>query len=81
MDEFLNDYEILGRKLKLKLDGETGLEKLDTVRRALGQDERAQLCDIEDDDVDDDDILMPFDVDDKKDRWDCETILCKIYNT
>ena len=28
-----------------------------------------------DSDSEDDDILMPLDVDDKKDRWDCETIL------
>ncbi|KAG6911350.1 hypothetical protein DXG01_001021 [Tephrocybe rancida] len=79
MNEFLNDYEILGRKMKQKLDGDTGAEKLDTIRRALGQDERVRLDDQEDDD-DDDDILMPFDVDDKKDRWDCETILSTYSN-
>ncbi|KAJ7897367.1 Low temperature viability protein-domain-containing protein [Mycena olivaceomarginata] len=40
MDEFLNDYEILGRKLKPKLEGDSGAEKLDTLRRAMGMDER-----------------------------------------
>lgn len=77
MDEFLNDYEILGRKLKLKLAGDTGAEKLDTIRRAMGQDERVRLGDAEEDD-NDDDILMPFDLDEKKDRWDCETILSEL---
>lgn len=75
MDEFLNDYEILGRKLKPKLAGDTGAEKLDTIRRAMGQDERVRIGGEYDDDDNDDDIMMPFEVDDKKDRWDCETIL------
>ncbi|KAF5384949.1 hypothetical protein D9615_001147 [Tricholomella constricta] len=79
MDEFLNDYEILGRKMKLKLAGETGAEKLDTIRRAMGQDERVRIGNLEDSE-DDDDILMPLDVDDKKDRWDCETILTTYSN-
>ncbi|KAG6878318.1 hypothetical protein C0993_008915 [Termitomyces sp. T159_Od127] len=73
MNEFLNDYEILGRKMKLKLDGDTGAEKLDTMRRAMGQDSRVRLNSEESDE--EDDILMPLDVDDKQDRWDCETIL------
>ncbi|RDB28777.1 Protein LTV1 [Hypsizygus marmoreus] len=79
MDEFLNDYEILGRKMKLKLSGETGVEKLNTLRRAMGQDERVRLADVDDDD-DDNNILMPLDLDDKKDRWDCETILTTYSN-
>lgn len=73
MNEFLNDYEILGRKMKPKLDGETGAEKLDTIRRALGQDSRVRLSNEESDE--EGDILMPLDVEDKQDRWDCETIL------
>ncbi|KAG6813997.1 hypothetical protein H0H92_004490 [Tricholoma furcatifolium] len=79
MDEFLNDYEILGRKMKPKLDGETGAEKLDTIRRALGQDERVRIGN-EDEEDEEEDILMPLDVDDKKDRWDCETILSTYSN-
>ncbi|KAG6877320.1 hypothetical protein C0992_010267 [Termitomyces sp. T32_za158] len=78
MDEFLNDYEILGRKMKPKLDGDTGTEKLDTIRRALGQDHRVRLSNEESDE--EDDILMPLDVDDKQDRWDCETILTTYSN-
>jgi protein LTV1 len=74
MDEFLNDYEILGRKLKPKLEGDSGAEKLDTLRRAMGMDERVRVArDGEDDE--EEDVLMPLDIDDRKDRWDCETIL------
>lgn len=79
MDEFLDDFELLGRKMRPKLAGETGVEKLDTLRRAMGQDDRVRLND--DDDARDDDILMPLDFDDKKDRWDCETILSKSYRS
>jgi len=72
MDEFLNDYEILGRKMKARLAGDTGVDKLDTMRRALGRDERILITASDDDS----NLLMPLDVDDKKERWDCETILC-----
>ncbi|KAJ3815592.1 Low temperature viability protein-domain-containing protein [Lentinula aff. lateritia] len=81
MDEFLNDYEILGRKMKPKLDGDTGAEKLDTLRRAMGQDERIRgsLADAEDRDNDDDNEFLRVD-EEKKDRWDCETILTTYSN-
>ncbi|KAJ3869195.1 Low temperature viability protein-domain-containing protein [Lentinula novae-zelandiae] len=81
MDEFLNDYEILGRKMKPKLDGDTGAEKLDTLRRAMGQDERIRgsLADAEDHDNDDDNEFLRID-EEKKDRWDCETILTTYSN-
>ncbi|KAF8831918.1 Low temperature viability protein-domain-containing protein [Lentinula edodes] len=81
MDEFLNDYEILGRKMKPKLDGDTGAEKLDTLRRAMGQDERIRgsLADAEDRDNDDDNEFLRID-EEKKDRWDCETILTTYSN-
>ncbi|KAJ7733571.1 Low temperature viability protein-domain-containing protein [Mycena maculata] len=79
MDEFLNDYEILGRKMKPKLEGDSGAAKLDTLRRAMGQDDRVRIeRDGEDDEADD--ILMQFDIDDRKDRWDCETILTTYSN-
>ncbi|KIK70504.1 hypothetical protein GYMLUDRAFT_277183 [Collybiopsis luxurians FD-317 M1] len=76
MNEFLNDYEILGRKMKPKLHGDTGAEKLDTLRRAMGQDDRVResLTGEEDDDDDDDNDFLRLD-EEKKDRWDCETIL------
>lgn len=71
VDEFLNDYEILGRKMRLKLEGETGTEKLDTFRRAIGQDERVRLQ--LPDDSDEGDLEEVEEA--VKDRWDCETIL------
>lgn len=73
--EFLNDFEILGRKMKPKLEGDSGVDKLDSLRRAMGQDERVK---VEDDDKEEkyDDLLLSED-EDKKDRWDCETILSK----
>ncbi|KAF7302981.1 hypothetical protein MKEN_01261000 [Mycena kentingensis (nom. inval.)] len=77
MDEFLNDYEILGRKMKPKLEGDSGADKLDTLRRAMGQDERVR---IEGEDEGVGDMLMPLDIDDRKDRWDCETILTTYSN-
>ncbi|KAJ7070581.1 Low temperature viability protein-domain-containing protein [Mycena amicta] len=77
MDEFLNDYEILGRKMKPKLEGDSGAAKLDTLRRAMGQDERVRIEGGDDEVVD---ILMPLDIDDRNDRWDCETILTTYSN-
>lgn len=75
MDDFLGEYEILGRKMKRKLAGDTGADKLDTIRRTMGIDERVQVVDGDEKEEDDSDIPMPYDIDEKKDRWDCETIL------
>lgn len=72
MNEFLDNYEILGGKMRPVLAGDTAVEKLDTLRKALGE---AKIRD-DDDESGDEDILMPADVDEEKDRWDCETILC-----
>ncbi|KAJ3750932.1 Low temperature viability protein-domain-containing protein [Lentinula detonsa] len=80
MDEFLNDYEILGRKLKPKLDGETGAEKLDTLRRVMGQDERVRESFADTEDLDDDDNEFLRNDQEKQDRWDCETILTTYSN-
>lgn len=74
MDDFLENYELVGRRMQPVLHGDTAAEKLDTIRRALGS---ARL----DGDCDDDDstIPMPHDVDEPKERWDCETILSRTY--
>ncbi|CAL1694244.1 unnamed protein product [Somion occarium] len=77
MNEFLDNYEILGGKMRPVLAGDTAAEKLDTVRKALGE---VKIYQEESDEEDDDNILMPLDVDDKKDRWDCETILTTYSN-
>lgn len=74
MNEFLDNYEILGGKMRPILAGDTPHEKLDTIRKALGA---AKIRDVDADEVEDD-ILMPVDLDEDKDRWDCETILCTL---
>src|ERR1700761_4882777 len=78
-DDFLNNYEIVGgRKLRQVMPGETGTDKLDALRTALGKDRilehiqrQAQTPER------DNEIPMPVDIDDIQDRWDCETILCE----
>jgi protein LTV1 len=70
MNEFLDEYEILGGKMKPRLEGDTNIEKLDTIRRALGP---VTIRDY--DEKDDGEIPIPVDIDDIKDVWDCETIL------
>ncbi|KAH9837296.1 Low temperature viability protein-domain-containing protein [Rhodofomes roseus] len=78
MNEFLDNYEILGGKMRPILAGDTATEKLDTIRKALG---KARLRnDDEDNNSEADDILMPLDVDEKQERWDCETILTTYSN-
>ena len=64
-------------------DGAGALGKLDTLRRELVLEDDEEKTSVrrntvkrEEDDDDDRGILMPVDVDDKEDRWDCETILC-----
>lgn len=74
VDNFLGTYEQLGRRMKPKLEGETGIEKLDTLRRALGKNER--LWGLEQDSSDEDEDSV--EEEDEKPRWDCETVLCKI---
>lgn len=73
VNTFLNNFEILGRKMKPKMEGESGLDKLDVYRRTMGQDERNRIADADTDDEVDIDQLFPDK--DNKDRWDCETIL------
>ncbi|KAI8981205.1 LTV-domain-containing protein [Trametes punicea] len=77
MDEFLENYEVVSGKMRLVLPG-TATEKLDTIRKALG--EAKIRDDAEESDTEEDDVLMPLDADDKKDRWDCETILTTYSN-
>jgi protein LTV1 len=71
--DFLSKYEILGRKMRLKLEGETGPEKLDILRQALGQDEQVRIADVGAEEEED---IFLSDQEDEKAKWDCETILC-----
>lgn len=73
MDDFLTNYEFLGRKMKHKLEGESGAEKLNTLRRAMGHDERIRLEVDGESDVDG--VKKSIEVEVKGARWDCETIL------
>lgn len=91
MDEFLDRFEVVGRSLVPALEGKTGIEKLETLRKAMagvGISEGQETKDLikrlvrmqeEAEGAGDEDILMPVDVDDVKDRWDCETILSEWY--
>ncbi|KAL0580697.1 Protein ltv1 [Marasmius crinis-equi] len=78
IDQFLNDYEILGRKMKPKLEGETGAEKLDTLRRAMGQDQRVRDATAGEEQVVENDVWA--EEEEKDDKWDCETILTTYSN-
>ncbi|KAI0785292.1 hypothetical protein BC629DRAFT_1440412 [Irpex lacteus] len=55
MNEFLDNYEIVGGKMKSVLAGDTAIDKLDTVRKAL----ESKIRDHGDDSDDEGDILMP----------------------
>ncbi|KAG7099821.1 hypothetical protein E1B28_001630 [Marasmius oreades] len=78
IDQFLNDYELLGRKMKPKLEGETGVQKLDTLRRSMGQDRRVRESTGESDEEVVDDLWV--ETEGKEDKWDCETILTTYSN-
>ena len=60
--------------MKPRLEGDTNLEKLDTIRRALGP---VAIRDY--DEKDDGSIPIPVDIDDVRDTWDCETILSRFF--
>lgn len=77
MSEFISDYEILRRKMRLKLPGDTGTERLNVLRRSMGRDQRVR---VQNDSEEDNEALVPINTEDK-DRWDCETILCKYRTT
>ncbi|KAF8433548.1 Low temperature viability protein-domain-containing protein [Boletus edulis BED1] len=83
VDEFMDKYELLGRKLKPVLAGESGADKLEMLRRGLGQDERVRVIAIEADDdevLDDEGLFRAYNANEKEDRWDCETILTTYSN-
>ncbi|KAL1740040.1 Low temperature viability protein-domain-containing protein [Schizophyllum fasciatum] len=79
MDEFLNDFELLGRKMRPKLEGDTGVEKLDTFRRALGAVREIDLRETPDRETNEEEISSDSE-EEKEDRWDCESILSTYSN-
>ncbi|KAF8841929.1 LTV-domain-containing protein [Paxillus ammoniavirescens] len=81
VDDFVDNYELLGRKLKPVLPGDSGAHKLETLRRAMGQDERVRVVATEEDEeLSDADFFRGYDAKEKEDRWDCETILTTYSN-
>ncbi|CDH58466.1 low temperature viability protein [Lichtheimia corymbifera JMRC:FSU:9682] len=83
LDDFLDKYEIVGRKMKPKLEGDTSGEKLDTLRQSLGA---IRLSNEEDEDkpksrkedVDRVDIWeRPVK---QRETWDCQTVLSTYSN-
>lgn len=84
MDDFMDNYELLGRKLKPVLPGDSGPEKLNTLRQAMGQDERVRIRSADDDDdddeLDDDRLFSGYNAAEKEDTWDCETVLTTYSN-
>jgi protein LTV1 len=71
MDDFLENYEVLGRKMHHRLEGQTGAERLGELREAMGKDHDVGVQ--SDDGSDNDDDYLSFEEDD--DRGDCETVI------
>ena len=75
MDDFLLNYEVSGGKMKLSLQG-SGPEKLQSLRLAMGRDERVT---VDQQERDDGDIDPMFEEKERRERWDVETVLSKPY--
>jgi protein LTV1 len=74
MNDFLENYEIYGGKMKPALEG-TGTEKLERLRLAMGRDERIREGTSDESNEDDEDIYAELEREDKRERWDVETVL------
>ena len=81
MDDFLDHYEVIGGKMCPVLEGDTGLEKLETLRNALVDNDRHDVILGQEMREEDDDEAMPLPsivgTGEDGDRWDVETILSK----
>ncbi len=82
MDDFLDRYELVGGKMRPVLEGSTGLEKLETLRNAIVDDDRREVMlgeemglGVEEDH--DEAMPLPSIVGVDEDRWDVETVLSK----
>ncbi|KAG6333743.1 hypothetical protein ID866_5344 [Astraeus odoratus] len=82
VDDFMDNYELVGRKLKPVLEGSSAVDKLDTLRRAMGQDERVRIsmAEADDEEGDDERLFASYHANEKEDRWDCETVLTTYSN-
>lgn len=82
VDDFVENYEQLGRKLKPVLPGDSAVDKLDTLRRAIGQGGAVRISVVENDSDEEDDekLFASYHANEKESRWDCETILTSYTN-
>ncbi|KAI6163780.1 Low temperature viability protein-domain-containing protein [Pisolithus thermaeus] len=82
VDDFVENYELVGRKLKPVLPGDSAVDKLDTLRRAMGEDGAVRISAAEQDgdDEDDEKLFASYHANEKESRWDCETILSTYTN-
>ena len=78
MDDFLHNYEVSGGKMKPSLPG-SGPEKLQSLRLAMGRDE-CLMVDHSDQEHNQIDIYAVIE-DEKRERWDVETVLSESYLT
>ncbi|KAH9997790.1 Low temperature viability protein-domain-containing protein [Russula compacta] len=77
MDDFLHNYEVSGGKMKPSLPG-SGPEKLQSLRLAMGRD-KCLMVDHSDQEHNQDDIYAMIE-DEKRERWDVETVLTTYTN-
>ncbi|CAG8585551.1 4156_t:CDS:2 [Ambispora leptoticha] len=84
MEEFLDKYEIVGHKMVPKLEGDSMVDKLETIRRGLGQVniEDGTQKNIGKDNAWVDDEILDMSKESKRTReaWDCESILSTYSN-
>jgi len=78
MDDFLQNYEVSGGKMRLALPG-SGAEKLQSLRLAMG---RGECMTVEDSGHESkvDDIHAVVEENGKRERWDVETVLTTYTN-
>ncbi len=80
MDDFLDNYEILGGKMLPVMPGETPAEKLGTLRQTLKeQGVPIRIGNVDDEDEDEEDEVVREDIDEAN-KWDCETILSEPFS-
>lgn len=75
MDDFLQNYEVSGGKMKPSLPG-SGPQKLQSLRLAMGRGERVTV-EGSDQEGKEDDIYAVIEDNEKPERWDVETVLSK----
>jgi len=80
MDDFLHNYDVSGGKMKPSLPG-SGPEKLQSLRLAMGRDERLSIEDDDKEGHEDDDIYAVTEEKGKRERWDVETVLSESCHT